>query len=152
VEEGVTWSVRYRIAVGADWVTRSAHVRSRSARGEREVRIENHPTGGWRVDGRHVPELAGCEDVDLEASAFTNAFPMHRVGLDVGERAEAPAAWVRAPTLRVARLEQRYERLPDDGALRRYDYESPAFDFRVVIVYDEAGLVLDYPQIARRVA
>jgi hypothetical protein len=133
-------------------VTRTVHVLSRSTAGEREVQIERHPTGGWRVNGRHAPELSDCDDVDLEASAFTNAFPVHRLKLEVGESADAPAAYVRAPNLRVALLEQRYLRLPDDGERVRYDYEAPAFEYRDVIVYDEHGLVLAYPGIAERVA
>jgi uncharacterized protein len=152
VEDDVAWSVRYAIAVDASWATRTVDVSSRSAAGERQVRIERHPTGGWRVDGRHAPELTDCEDVDLEASAFTNAFPVRRLKLEVGEHADAPAAYVRAPNLRVARLEQHYVRLPDDGANARYDYAAPAFDYRDVLVYDELGLVLDYPGLAVRVA
>jgi uncharacterized protein len=152
VEDDVMWSVRYTIEVDSSWATRTARVVSRSAVGTRETRIERHRTAGWRVDGRHAPELTGCEDVDLEASAFTNAFPVRRLSLDVGERAEAPAAYVRAPNLRVARLEQHYARLPDDGANARYDYEAPAFEYRDVIVYDEYDLVLEYPGIAVRVA
>jgi hypothetical protein len=152
VEEGVAWNVGYTIAVDAGWATRTVHVLSRSALGEREVRIERHPTGGWRVNGRHAPELTDCEDVDLEASAFTNAFPVHRLMLDIGESADAPAAYVRAPNLRVERLEQRYVRLPDDGVRPRYDYEARVFEYRDVLVYDENGLVLAYPGIAERVA
>jgi len=57
---------------------------------------------------------------------------------------------VRATTLTVERLEQRYTRLPDDAAGRaRFDYWSP--DLRCALVYDAAGLVLDYPGIAIRV-
>jgi hypothetical protein len=152
VEEGVTWSVGYTITVDAGWATRTVHLLSRSTAGERESRIERHPTGGWRVNGRHAPELTDCEDVDLEASAFTNAFPVHRLKLEIGESADAPAAYVRAPNLRVARLEQRYLRLPDDGERIRYDYEAPAFEYRDVLVYDAHGLILDYPGIAERVA
>jgi uncharacterized protein len=152
VEEGVTWSVVYTIVLDAGWATRTAHVLSRSTAGERECLIERHATAGWRVNGRHAPELSDCEDVDLEASAFTNAFPVHRLRLEVGESADAPAAYVRAPNLRVARLEQRYLRLPDDGARACYDYEAPAFEFRDVLVYDELGLILEYPGIAVRAA
>jgi uncharacterized protein len=151
VEGGVAWSVRYEIRVDADWVTREAHVGSRSVAGERELRLEGDGSGGWTIDGRPAPELDGLFDVDLEASAFTNAFPVNRLGLGVGEDAEAPAVYVRAPNLRVARLEQHYRRLADDGPRRRYDYSSPAFDFRAVLVYDQSGFVLDYPGIAERV-
>jgi hypothetical protein len=34
----------------------------------------------------------------------------------------------------------------------RYDYTAPAFEFRCELVYDAAGLVLDYPGIASRAA
>ncbi|MGH8826930.1 MAG: putative glycolipid-binding domain-containing protein, partial [Jiangellaceae bacterium] len=88
----------------------------------------------------------------LEASAFTNALPVNRLGLEAGERAEAPAAYVRALDLRVERLEQSYARLPDDGKRSRYDYRSPAFEFAAVLTYDRFGLILDYPGIAVRVA
>jgi len=152
VEEDEVWGVRYAITLDATWTTRSAQVVGQSALGSHEIRLDGDGTGEWHVDGKPVPELSGCLDVDLEASAFTNAFPVHRLALDVGETAEAPAAYVRASDLRIERLEQSYARLPDDGAQSRYDYASPRFDYQSELVYDEFGLVLDYPGLAVRVA
>ena len=151
VEEGFAWSVRYTLVVDEGWATCSARVVSRWADGLRELTIERDGRGRWLVDGRHGAALEGCEDVDLEASVLTNAFPVHRLALEVGEHSEAPAVYVRAPDLRVERLEQRYLRLPDADGKARFDYESTAFDYRAVLVYDEGGLVLDYPGIATRV-
>ncbi len=99
-----------------------------------------------------MPALAGCQDVDLEASAFTNAFPVNRLGLDVGQRAEAPAAWVRAVDLSVERLEQSYARTPDDAGRARYDYVAPELDFATELVYDEFGLIVEYGGLATRFA
>jgi hypothetical protein len=152
VEEGEAWGIRYSLTLDTSWATRSAHIVGRSALGMHELWLEGDGIGGWRVDGKQAPQLAGCLDVDLEASAFTNTFPVHRLGLDVGQRADAPAAWVRALGLGVERLEQRYTRLEDDGEHLRYDYAAPELDFTCVLVYDESGLVLDYPGIAVRVA
>ena len=152
VEDGTAWGVSYTIDVDDRWITRSARVASRSTEGEREVRLEADGRGAWRVDGERAPELAACLDVDLEASAFTNAFPVHRLGLRVGDRADAPAAYVRAHDVRVERLEQHYTRVADDGVRPRYDYAAPAFDFAATLVYDELGLVLEYPGIAVRMA
>jgi uncharacterized protein len=152
VEDGEAWGVRYAVTVDSDWTTRSAHVVGLSAEGAKEVSLAGDGAGSWRVDGRQAPQLDGCLDVDLEASAFTNAFPVRRLRLDVGERADAPAVYVRALDLSVERLDQRYARLPDDGDHRRFDYESPAFDYRDELVYDEFGLVLSYPGLAVRVA
>ena len=151
-EEGAAWGVRYEIAIGADWATRSARIVVRSAAGESGVALEADGSGSWLVDGAPAPELEGCLDVDLEASGLTNLLPVGRLGLAVGERAEAPAAWVRVPEPRVERVEQSYERLPDEDGRSRYDYRSPAFDFAAVITYDPDGVVHDYPGIAVRVA
>jgi len=152
VEGDETWGLRYTLTLDGDWATRSAHVVGQSALGTHEVRLEGDGNGGWRIDDRSAPELAGCLDVDLEASAFTNAFPVRRIGLHVGERADAPAAWVRASGLGVERLEQQYTRLDDHGGRPRYGYAAPELDFTCTLVYDEHGLVLDYPGLAVRVA
>ena len=151
VEDGEAWSVRCTLVVDANWATRSAHVVGRSALGESEVHLESSGDAGWRVDGVSMPELDGCLDVDLEASACTNALPVHRLRLDVGQAADAPAVYVRALDLGVERLDQRYSRLPDADGHSRYDYLAPSFGFGAVLVYDEHGLVLDYPGIAVRI-
>jgi hypothetical protein len=147
VADDETWSIRYAITVDERWVTRRAHVVGDSARGPTELQVELNDDGRWRVDGRPAPLLDGCLDVDLEASAFTNAFPVRRLALAVGQSADAPAAWIRAPGLEVERLEQRYLRL--DGS--RYDYAAPDLNFTAELVYDDFGLVLEYPGIATRV-
>ncbi len=151
VEAGEAWSVRYAVTVDDRACTRTARITGRSALGAREVRLDADGTGGWRVNGASAPELEGCLDVDLEASVCTNALPVRRLGLAVGEAAEAPAAYVRALGLDTERLEQRYGRIADDGGRTRYDYAAPAFDFQAILVYDAASLVVDYPGIAIRV-
>lgn len=82
---------------------------------------------------------------------MTNALPVHRMGLLIGARASAPAAYVRALDLSVERLDQDYVRTADEGRHQRYDYTAPVFDFACRLVYDTSGLVLDYPGIAVRV-
>jgi uncharacterized protein len=152
VENGEAWGISYELTLDASWLTRTARIVGRSAAGAHELRLDGDGTGEWQVDGRPGPELAGCLEVDLEASAFTNAIPVNRLGLEAGQRADAPAAWVRVPDLRVERLEQRYRRLEDDAGHRRYNYAAPDLDFTAELTFDEFGLVLDYPGIAVRVA
>ena len=151
VEDGVAWAVRYEIEVDAAWRTRRARIRTRTLHATADITVEADGEGRWRVDGAPAPALDGCLDVDLEASAATNAFPVGRLGLAVGAAAGAPAAYVRVLDPVVGRLEQRYERIADDGDRRRYRYASPAFGFEAVLAYDAAGLVVDYPGIAVRV-
>jgi uncharacterized protein len=72
------------------------------------------------------------------------------MGLPVGAQQAAPAAYVRAAGLAVERLEQTYVRTADEACCQRYDYAAPSFGFAARLVYDESGLVLDYPGIAVR--
>jgi hypothetical protein len=150
IEDDATWAVEYAIEVNAAWATRSARIRGRSPGGYRSALLEADGSGHWLVDGEPAPHLDGCLDVDLEASAMTNALPVRRMGLSVAAGAAAPAAYVRAVGLAVERLEQTYVRTTDEGTCQRYDYTAPVFDFRCRLVYDQAGLVLDYPGIAVR--
>ena len=150
IEDGVTWAVEYAIEVDAAWATRSARARGRSAGGFCSTVLEADGAGHWLIDGESAPYLDGCLDVDLEASAMTNALPVRRMGLPVTAAAAAPAAYIHAVGLAVERLEQTYVRATDESTCQRYDYTAPAFDFGARLVYDQAGLVLDYPGIAVR--
>ena len=152
VEQGQPAAARYTIALDDRWRTRSVRVVSLSPRGRRTVALEGDGAGSWLVDGRGSERLEGCLDVDLEFSVVTNAFPVHRLDVAVGETAAAPAVYVRAVSLDVDRLDQRYVRLDDSSRGQRYDYTAPAFQFNCVLRYDEAGLIWHYPGLARRLA
>jgi hypothetical protein len=150
IEAGEAFAVRFAIELDARGRTRSARVSGQSSLGSHAVALTSDGEGAWLVDDTPAPRLDGCLDVDLEFSALTNAFPVRRLGLEPGDAADAPAAYVRALDLRVERLEQRYLRVDDGTGSQRFDYTAPAFDVRCEIVYDAAGLVLDYPEIAVR--
>jgi uncharacterized protein len=150
VEDGQTWVVTCRIELDADWVTRRARVQATTEAGRWETTLESDGAGHWRVDGIPAAELDGCLDVDLESSAMTNAFPVHRLRLAEGDQATAPAACIRVPGLLASRLEQTYRRVPVSGAPYCYEYAAPALGFTSRLVVDQSGLVIDYPGIARR--
>jgi len=116
VEDGVTWAVEYVIEVDAAWATRCARIRGRSGAGFCSALLEADGAGHWLAGGKPAPYLDGCLDVDLEASALTNALPVRRMGLPVSGRAAAPAAYVRAAGLAVGRLEQTCVRITDEAA------------------------------------
>jgi hypothetical protein len=152
LQDGDTWIVSYHLVLDEMWRTRMARLNSRTASRQTERLLESNGDGHWVVDGKPRPDLDGCFDVDLESSALTNALPVHRLHLEVGERAEAPAAFVRAATLSVDRLEQSYVRVPSASHRQQFDYVAPTFDFRCRLEYDNQGLVVTYPGIASRSA
>jgi len=151
VEDGEAWAVRYAVVVDEQWHTRHATIAGQSARGRREVIVESVGAGRWHVDGEHRPELDGCVDVDLESSACTNTLPVHRLRLDAGEHGVSPAVYVRASDLSVMRLDQDYQRRDGDRETERYWYQSATFDYEAELVFDAAGLTVDYPALAQRV-
>jgi hypothetical protein len=151
VEAGQSWVVGYRITVDESWRTRTAHVWTDSTAGLRQARLESDTAGTWTLDGSVVLHLQGCLDVDLESSACTNTLPIHRLRLEAGTLADAPAAYVRVAGLAIERREQSYLMVSSDEAHDQYAHAAPIFDFECRLVYDNAGLLLDYPGLAQRV-
>ena len=147
VEAGSTWAFAYDVTVDAGWVSRAARVRSVLSDAA-EVRLVHDGAGRWEVDGRHRPELDGVLDVDLEASAVTNTLPLHRTGLPV--RTAGPAAYVRLD-LTVERLDQWYGPTEPVAGGWSVPYQAPRFAAELTLLYDRAGLVVDYPGLAERV-
>lgn len=150
VDETTPWSIAYDILAGPDWRTRHVHAWSVSPSGDREVTLETDGSGAWSVDGEPRADLQGCLDIDLESSVCTNTLPVHRLGLQVGEAADAPAVYLRAADLSVERLDQRYRRVRSRGRQQRYGYTSPAHRYAGQLVFDQSGLILHYPGIAAR--
>jgi hypothetical protein len=147
VEDAKAYAVSYDITVDDRWRTREVRVSSDTVTGTRTTVLLSDGEGRWRVDGVAAPHLDGLLDVDLEASACTNTLPVHRLAPAVDKEIAASAVYVQAFDLAVGRLDQTYRRLDE----HRFDYASDG-DFRAVLTYDAAGLVVDYPGIARRFA
>jgi hypothetical protein len=145
IEDGRAYAVSYEITLDG-WVTREVRVRADLVDGSRATVLVSDGRGRWMLDGAPAPHLDGLVDVDLEASACTNTLPVHRMSMPVGELVAAPAVYVRADLV-VRRLDQTYRRLDE----HRFAYASEG-GFQAVLTYDDAGLVVDYPGIARRVA
>jgi uncharacterized protein len=147
VEDGRAHAVAYEIRLDEGWVTREVRVTSDTVDGPRSTVLRSDGVGSWTVDGVPAPHLDGLVDVDIEASACTNALPVHRLRMPVGEVVAASAVYVQASDLVVRRLDQTYQRLD----AHRFDYTSEG-GFQAQLTYDDAGLVLDYPGIAVRSA
>ena len=92
VENDVAWSADFSIDLDRHWTTRAARVSELAYDGTRRVLLEADGGGHWWVNGAEAPDLDGCFDIDLGASAFTNALPIRRLGIEVGSSVAAPAA------------------------------------------------------------
>lgn len=139
----------YRLTWDAAWRLRAAVLVVATDRVTRSLSLHTDGRGHWRHgDGRVIDALAGCVDVDIWPTPFTNSFPIRRAPLAIGERRQFQMAWIHAPDLTVQPQPQAYTRLAE----RRYLFESlDGSGFRAELPVDEDGIVLDYPDLFRRV-
>ncbi len=110
---------------------RTAGCQHRDARNGFEVVFLRTDDDGFRIEA-HTAAIEDGQAWAVEStvswtsiSKLANAFPVHRLGLQVGQEADAPAAYVRALDLSVERLDQHHARGPNDGNRQRYHYTSP---------------------------
>ena len=103
--------------------------------------------GNWRDgDGADQPLLAGCIDVDIAATPFTNTLPVRRLGSALRRRTAIAVVYVPVPSLAPQRREQAYTLLPNGRCL----YEGPIGEFQAELELDADGLVLRYPSLFTR--
>jgi hypothetical protein len=139
-------NIHYAIRVDDSWTVR--HFMLFRDAEEPDLWLAHDGAGRWgEVNGAKRFDLEGCTDIDLGCTPFTNTLPMRRLGLAVGESAEIMAAWVDVETLLVVASPQRYTRLDE----RRWRFEALSSGFVADLEVDEDGLVLDYPNLFRRV-
>ncbi len=139
---GVRSNIAYEVVCDDSWSTHIEMVKMRRGGTRARQSLWVRQDGRWFSHGGvERADLAGCTDVDLEASPSTNTLPIRRMGLAVGESRDVRAAWVRFPGLTVEPLRQRYTRIGE----RRYRYQSLDSGFTADLDVDDAGLVVTYP-------
>jgi hypothetical protein len=134
--EGQAVRMAYRVECDRDWRTRSVTV---ELHGHAPRTLASDGEGHWLEDGRERADLAGCVDVDIALTPFTNTLPIRRLGLAVGAGADLDVVYLLpVPTLEISRAAQRYRRT-DSG----YRYESGSFHADLTV--DTDGIVTAYP-------
>lgn len=145
---------------GASYLVRTdARFHTREVRvtylGGPSLEIESDGAGHWRdrLSGESLPLLDGCLDADIGVTPATNLLPIRRLKLAPQASAEIGVAYIPLPSQIATRFlpvpaQQRYTCLV---AGRRYRYEGIFRAFTAELEVDGHGLVLDYPEIFRRV-
>ena len=145
--------LRYKIKCDLGWHTRKLDLELCDLHGCRERHIKADGQGNWRDEELGpLSELAGCLDVDISATPFTNTLALRRLNLQAGENAALNIAYVKVPDLTFRPASQRYScswRAPT-GAI--VTYEGLFRGFKADLALDADGLVIDYPETFRRIA
>ncbi len=137
-------TLQYRVCCNKGWLTDSMHVVGIVGRRNVEVHVQRL-RDNWILNQRLHPGLADCPDIDLSFTPATNSLPVRRLRLSVGESSAVSAAWLRFPSLTLARLEQTYTH----RGRGTYTYRSHAGTFRRQLRIRPSGLVSSYPKLWR---
>ena len=133
----------YQINCDRDWQARFAIVEGWVGQSSVEVKIEVQADQTWLLNGKPIPAVMGCVDLDLNFSPVTNMLPIRRLNLAVGQSAQVRAAWLRFPGFELEPLSQTYRRISSTT----YRYESTGGSFSADLRVNALGFVVDYPPI-----
>jgi hypothetical protein len=149
---GQPFRARYQIDCDESWTVRRARI---------EVLEEPARVLDIRADGRgHWTDAAtgatlaldGCVDIDIYPSPFTNTLPMRRLpDVVIGRPVAIDVAWVALPELTIQVAPQEYTLLERGPSGTRWRFRGLDSDFTAELAVDGNSVVLDYPDIARRV-
>jgi hypothetical protein len=140
-EDGRLARLNYRVQSDGRWHSRSGTVRGWLGDAAVDLAITRDTRGAWILNGTAVPGLEHCPDLDLGFTPATNLFQVCRLDLDVGQGADALAAWIDLDERTLSELAQRYERRGE----RSYWYTAPRFGYAALLEVTEDGFVWRYP-------
>jgi len=145
VVDNAPLSLRYQIYCNAKWQVLGVNVQTFEHKG---LSLQADGEGHWTTgSGSTIDFLDGCIDADISITPFTNTLSIKRLNLQHGETAEIAVAYIELPALSVQPSMQRYTCLD----ARRYRFESLATGYTADLTVDEDGLVIEYPDLWKRV-
>jgi uncharacterized protein len=136
--DGVAFGARYEVRLDCDWTFRSLLLERTDGA---SLRLESDGRGTWIRNGTAMPLLAGCIDIDIAATPFTNTLPIRRTRFEPGVPQLFRMAWIPLDSLEPIMDEQIYTKR--DGTHFRYQAADGSFEAELIL--DADGLVVDYP-------
>ena len=162
----IPYRLDYTLEAADGFITRSLHVEVAGEGWSRQLSLTRNTEGRWHCEaaeegsppltppGGAVSFIDDALDCDLGLSPLTNLMPIRRHQLQRRPGSvDLVAAWVSVPDLGLHASRQRYEhvRLEGDRAIVRYTDLGTHDGLVADLVVDRDGLVVDYPDLARRV-
>lgn len=138
----ITWMLKTNI----NWETELFELKI-TTKNKTSADIYEHDTkGNWTKNGNPATELNGCLYIDIALSPFTNTLPINHLEPAIGETQTIKTIYFDILEEETKPLSQLYERLSDT----QYRYQNIPNNFEAIITVDEAGLVVDYPELFER--
>jgi hypothetical protein len=161
----IPYRLDYALETGARFVTEHANVITRGDGWSRELDLVRADGGNWKADvrsegrvelpapGGDLSSFTDALDIDLGLSPLFNSMPVLRHDLHANAgTTDFLMAWISVPDLQIHPSRQRYTFVGAAPHARTVRFESIGQDedFMAEVVFDDDGLVVDYPGIAHR--
>ncbi len=148
VEDDRAFRLDYNIVCDTAYRVRKARL---FVEGGRILHLLSDGLGRW-TDWAGLPfdALAGCIDIDISATPYTNTLPIRRRTWEVGQSEIFHMAFVSVPSLEMSVEAQRYTCLEQSESGALFRFESLDGGFTADLPVDADGLVLDYPTLFTR--
>jgi hypothetical protein len=163
----VPYRVDYELDAPERFLTRRFEVRSAGTGWSRRIELTHDGDGRWTCAAEHdgdvelpppgvdAETLCDARDCDLGLSPLTNFMPVRRHALHEHEgSANFVMAWVSVPDLEVFASAQRYAHVRGEGSTSvvRFVDRGRFAGFTADLELDSDGLVVVYPDLARRIS
>lgn len=144
--DGREFGLSYEVDIDPQWLVKAFAIRRLDGR---TLSARSPERGQWLgSDGSQLLALDGTIDIDCAFTPFTNTLVVRRNTFAIGDVREFTMFYVPADTLEPVTDGQRYTCLEAN----RFLYEATDGGFTATILFDEHGLVADYPGLYRRIS
>lgn len=142
------YRVEYTIQTNAAWETISVEINSWHDNQSQHAHFISDRQGNWTENGKIIEAFAGCIDVDIPLTPFTNSLPINRLKLSKDQTQEIKVIYCDILEKQISAVRQKYTCISPTS----YHYENVPNDFEATIEVDDSGFVVDYPALFVRKA
>ena len=142
----IPFAMEYDVLLTADWEIKEVLIKS--LLDERAIRLVRKGDQWYDGASQHLAEFDGVELVDISISPFTNTIPVKRLQFEGELPQKVDIIYFDENEFSVMLLQQFYSQV-DERTYRYQDIMLP--DFMSDLVVDDDGLVVDFPELFRRV-
>lgn len=142
------YRVEYTIQTNKAWQTLSVEIDGWHDNHIQHFHFKGDGKGNWTENGKTLEKFAGCIDVDIPLTPFTNTLPINRLKLTKDQTEEIKVIYFDILDKKISAVRQKYTCISPTS----YHYENVPNDFEATIEVDELGFVVDYPTLFVRKA
>lgn len=145
-DKDIPFAMEYDMALTADWGIKEVSIKS--LLDARVIKLLQRGKQWYDANGEHMAEFDGMEMVDISISPFTNTLPIKQLHFEGQEPQKVDMIYFDENNFSLQRVQQIYSQI-DERTYRYHDIELP--DFVSDIVVDDDGMIIDFPELFRRV-